>query len=206
MSETIRTQDTTKHLKYEFDNAELLQLGEDLAAKYSELAEHESALNTIKADFKQKFTDAEGAIASLVRKLNAKNEYRDTDCEQVWNYENGTYSVTRKDTKEIVEERALTDGERQMELSQEEEEPDENACFSDKCDHVEDSVCTNDSQAKCVNRVKEPAEEALEEPEGELMPCANEKCDESLDGACTDPKGDISCKTYKAPETDKEPF
>lgn len=122
MSErNFKEQECTKHLKYEFEPEELQALGQDLASKHNELDELEEALNAIKAEYKDKITRVESVISSLVRKVNAKHEYRDIDCVQAWDYDAAIYTVTRRDSMETIEERALTDEERQLELSTEED-------------------------------------------------------------------------------------
>ena len=117
----IKEQDCKKHLKYEFEPEELQELGQNLASKHDELSQFEDALKTIKAEYKEKITRVESEISSIVRKVNVKSEYRDIDCFQQWDYDLAIYRVVRKDSGEVVEERALTDEERQMELSDEEE-------------------------------------------------------------------------------------
>ena len=112
----IVTRKTKRILKVILTEAEERQFGKDIARARQELAATNDQLDEVKAQFKARLEGHEKDMNRLALLLNNGYEYRDVECEVISNYKDGQITVVRTDTGEPVEERAMTDNERQREL------------------------------------------------------------------------------------------
>ena len=112
-----RPSTTTKHLRHDFTPDELAELGAKLADQYDEHRNIEEELNAVKADFKERTLCAEREIGRLSRLIKARFDMRGIECRYEWNKpDSGVVQIVRIDTGELVQERPMSDDERQEEL------------------------------------------------------------------------------------------
>ncbi len=106
-----------KNLPVILTNTELLGISKELAKANQDKAHVESEKKEVNAGFaaKQKMCDAH--IESLSLKISTEREYRDVECEMIFDHENRTKTTYRKDTGEQVECEKLTSEDMQEELN-----------------------------------------------------------------------------------------
>ena len=105
-------------LRCDFSEDELKQFSKDLARSTAQLAQAEEEKKSAMAQFAERLTGAKALASSLARRINEGYEMRMVDCEvRLDSPTNGTATVVRKDTGEIVKERPMTAGELQGELA-----------------------------------------------------------------------------------------
>jgi hypothetical protein len=105
-----------RSLKVVFVDKEKIQMAEQIAGDYRKLRAVEDELDSIKKRYASEIKCLEAGITSTVEKLNSGWDMRKVECEEIRDYDNGSVCVWRRDTAEIVEERAMTAEERQGEL------------------------------------------------------------------------------------------
>lgn len=102
-----------KELRYYFTDGDRLKMGDEMAKASEEL----EALEEEKADFaakmKAKMGEAQGILKGTGRKIRMGFEMRMIECRMEKDFLTNTVRITRQDTGELVEERALTIEERQ---------------------------------------------------------------------------------------------
>lgn len=104
-------------LRHEFSKDERLEMGAKLAEAYNRMSEIEEEEASMKAQVKEKKSQAEATIGSLSRNLGAGFTMVNVDCEPLWDVPNvGEVTLKRKDTGEVAKVRVMTEAERQMEL------------------------------------------------------------------------------------------
>jgi len=108
---------TERTLRHTFDVPEKIELGGKLASILSEMAQIDADLDRIKSEFKGKTAAAEAQLNSVRDKINSGYELRLTKCEVVLDKPKaGMAQVIRLDTGDVVEEREMTEQEKQAEL------------------------------------------------------------------------------------------
>ena len=112
--EKISTKQQTEFLRCNLTEREIAVAADDLAKFLDDGSALETQLISVKADFKAKLERCEADIKIKQRLVRDKCEYRDIECDVEYNYSTLTVKITRKDTKEIVEDRKMTLGEKQM--------------------------------------------------------------------------------------------
>jgi len=106
----------TKNLKVDLTRDELMQAGDELANSNLEGARLESDLKGVKAEYKGKLEEVVGRCKKLTTMISTKSEYRDVECEEVKDYKKGRVHVMRLDTRRIIEDRPMSEAEKQMEI------------------------------------------------------------------------------------------
>lgn len=119
---SLRVKKSKEYLKCEFTEKEILEFGGELARKHSEINELEDQKKRIVSDLKAKSEAADAEASILARKIQNKNEYRDVECQEVYNYVEKTVTIVRVDTGEIVKTRPMNENEKQELLFPEPEE------------------------------------------------------------------------------------
>jgi len=119
---SMRIKKTKEYLKCEFTEKEILDFGGELARKHSEINELEDQKKRIVSDLKAKSEAADAEASILARKIQNKNEYRDVECQEVYNYVDKSVTIVRLDTGEIVKTRPMREDEKQELLFPEPEE------------------------------------------------------------------------------------
>ncbi len=111
------TKPTKHNCRYRFSDAELLQIGKELAEQNSELSALEQDKKRVVADFGAKISAKESDVSIAVNKIQTGYEWRDLACTIHYNTPKaGKKRVIRDDTNEQVDERDMTPDELQMEL------------------------------------------------------------------------------------------
>ena len=108
----------TLALRHEFTNDERLIIGNELASAYNRKAEIEADEAVAKAQIKERQSQVELTIGTLSRNWINGFMIENVICELFWDQPNvGEVSYVRVDNGETVRARAMTEAERQMELS-----------------------------------------------------------------------------------------
>ena len=110
----VVTKQQTEYLKCELTKDEVAAAANNLAKLLDDYQALEAQLTSIKAEFKAKLEKCDADVRIKQRLVRDKYEHRYVECDVEYNYSTGTVKITRKDTGEIVEERAMTLGEKQM--------------------------------------------------------------------------------------------
>lgn len=113
----MRTTKEVKYLRYDFDNAEKMAMGNSLATNYNRLADLKAEEAVFKAQMKDKLAGIELSIQGLSRALYTGYEMRNIDCAVRWDAPNvNEVEYIRMDTGEVAITRPMTEQERQQEL------------------------------------------------------------------------------------------
>jgi len=128
----------TKELKCRLTDEEVLAAADDVQRLLS-------LIESIESDKKSYVSEAKSRIDKLTAELKVqcklvqeKMAWRSVECEEIVDYDNDEYTITRLDTNEDVEKRPLTPLERQMTLPVQDEEPDEDPEGGDEAGEEEE--------------------------------------------------------------------
>lgn len=105
-----------RELPCKLNDAERVELVNQLSEHYESLAEVEIEMKIASNDFKSKLKGLESEIREKSRLVRTGIEYRKVGCDVVLDYEMGSVNVVRSDTDEVVESKAMTDEQRQQRL------------------------------------------------------------------------------------------
>jgi len=103
-------------LRVLFTPPEKIEMSEQIANAIRNLKKAQDDLASVAAQYKSEMKKFEAEIASLAEKVNSGWEMRSIVCREIRDYNNGSVYVFRDDTEELIEERAMTVGERQQAL------------------------------------------------------------------------------------------
>lgn len=121
---TVEIKRVKRSLKCKFTDAEVLQLGKDLAEKTEHYGQLEADKKQVVKDFDAKLAEVDAQIRSASGKVQCGYEYRNIECtEAIGEPTDNKKTVTRLDTMEVVEVRELTDDEKQRHLNFLSEQP-----------------------------------------------------------------------------------
>jgi hypothetical protein len=95
---------------------ELLAKGDSVATLHAKGAELRVKKKTMTDEISGEIKGVEGAISVLVGQIRTRSERREVTCEDIADYEHDLVNVTRKDTGQVIEVRALLALERQKPL------------------------------------------------------------------------------------------
>lgn len=98
-------------LKVMLTDAELQQVGQQMAEARSKQVVLENDLKTITQQHKAKIQEQSSVVDSKSMLLMAKYDYREVACTEKYNYTTERVVVTRNDTGETVEDRRMTKSE-----------------------------------------------------------------------------------------------
>ena len=114
----------TKSLKCQLTSDELLAAGLSLA----EALEREEALENEKKavtdQFKAQITEVTAQVTVKRNLVQNKYEYRPTDCEEIHDFTKSVVNIYRLDTGELINQRAMTQDEKQGKLDFDKAEAD----------------------------------------------------------------------------------
>jgi len=115
-----------RKLKCDYTEDQLKDFSSELASTNVALKEKEEEKKAVAAQMKAEAEEMKARIDSLARKVSNGYEYKDVKCTKTIDFEEGRVVVHRNDTLEIIEERGLTDYERQLTIDVEadDSEPD----------------------------------------------------------------------------------
>lgn len=114
---SIKKRDVTKVLPVELTEKELLQIGTKMVVAQREGRRLGSEKKSVTDEFKDRIGAQNTIVRACEENIDTGLEHRDVDCEETWNYENGKVETVRKDTGEMVDDRAMSALERQMDIS-----------------------------------------------------------------------------------------
>lgn len=127
----VKTQDVRrikKSLKCKFTDAEVLQLGRDLAEKTEQYGQLEADKKQVTKDFDAKLAEVDAQIRSASGKVQCGYEYRSIDCTETFGEPDAAKKTVRRlDSGDIVEVRELTDEEKQRHLNFLQDQPADDA-------------------------------------------------------------------------------
>jgi len=112
-----KTDKIHRRCRVELQDKEKIELGRLMADSQERVAESEANAKSAAAQYKGEIELAKadfGRACSLVR---AGYEERQVECERVFDYVKGEARVTRLDTGEVIEQRPLTEDEKQSEMN-----------------------------------------------------------------------------------------
>lgn len=121
VKELLKTEN--ERLPVKLMDSEIRERGQRLAAKQGELESHVAREKQVKAELKSQKTAIEAEIQRLSGVIRDGTELRDVECDHIADFRKGTVRVIRKDTEQLVTERALSDSERQRRIDGVEPEP-----------------------------------------------------------------------------------
>lgn len=99
----------TEYLRYQFTDAELLDLSKQLARKLAEQERAERELKEVSTQLKAAVTAKENEVSTLSHLVQNGYEYRNIECEVRFDHpEKGKKTMLRMDTGEIVSESKMT--------------------------------------------------------------------------------------------------
>ena len=105
-------QKTVPHyLKHMLSHDELLAAGTQMSEARQKQIELENELKSIVANHKAKIAEQQAVVDARAGLLSRKYDYRDTPCQELYNYETEQVTITRNDTMEIIECRPMTKSE-----------------------------------------------------------------------------------------------
>lgn len=114
---TIRPEQITRELRYQFTSIERLEIAERLANFLKQRDEAIRAFVLVKQDHKENLEELSAHIRTHARFLSDGWEYRDFRCGVLYNSpEVGSKTIVRMDTGEQVAIEPMSDGERQEPL------------------------------------------------------------------------------------------
>lgn len=119
----------TKILPVKLTQDEMVNMSKDLARENQDLGQVEDKKKDVVADFAAQTKKHEANISRLSRMVSTETEYRDVDCVWDFDYKKGNKVLIRTDTKEKIDEREITQDDRQRKLD---EQKTENKTKKDK--------------------------------------------------------------------------
>jgi hypothetical protein len=105
-----------ENLPVKLTDTELLSVGRDQAAALSRRGKFEAELNTYKSQVKADMGREDEMIKKCTGMIESGLEWRDVECVEQHDYTRNVVSILRLDTGEVVRERVMSEGERQMEI------------------------------------------------------------------------------------------
>uniref|UniRef100_A0A6M3ILQ3 Uncharacterized protein n=1 Tax=viral metagenome TaxID=1070528 RepID=A0A6M3ILQ3_9ZZZZ len=112
----VSKKDIMADLRYEFTPAEMQSLSMELANEEIRRKRLKDALADVSATYRSKIKSAEMGISERATKISNGFEYRQTECTQIMDYMAGIVTIIRKDLDEVVEERPMSEAEKQVPL------------------------------------------------------------------------------------------
>jgi len=112
----------TAMAKYTFTAKEYADMAREMARTVGLLASLEGEKKTIVSEYAAKINKAQAEVNELARRMNTGYEFRMIDHERAYDFNGMVVYVTRLDTFECTEERAMTGQEAQMDMGFREEE------------------------------------------------------------------------------------
>lgn len=112
-SKIIRTKES-RMLKVNLTQEELLEAGQKMADAQQQLVELDNELQSFKDQIKGRVAEAEAVVSRCSSLVRQKYEHRSVPCDVTKDWNAHLVTVTRRDTMEIVENRAMTDNEMAM--------------------------------------------------------------------------------------------
>lgn len=103
-------------LRVNLTQKETISFSQSLARANQDLAGEENEKKEVMSSFANKITMLKTNIFDLSKKISNGYEYRGVDVDVFFDYRKGIKIYVRRDTKEVVEEKPMTDHDRQQEF------------------------------------------------------------------------------------------
>lgn len=120
-----KTIKVVKELRCALTDEELLERGQALARALEQMQKREADGKAYAANVKSDIEQYKKEGQRLYHHISEKSEWRQVECEEVHDFDEGKVSLVRLDTGEVVSERRMWDEERQDEIAFLEEPPSE---------------------------------------------------------------------------------
>ncbi|HEY1242218.1 MAG TPA: hypothetical protein VGF16_16755 [Bryobacteraceae bacterium] len=112
-----REKRTFEDVRYDFDETELLALGQELARVNQAQADLEREKKDASADFGARIKAVDARRSRLARKINEGFELRPVECVELLDAPRpGVKSIARSDTGQVIRTEAMTEEEQQRSL------------------------------------------------------------------------------------------
>jgi hypothetical protein len=121
-----KTTKERRHLRVALTNEELLAAGQKLADQLRQKQSLEAEAGAISKQYKAKIAEVDAALEVTRGLVHDRYEIRPVECVNVLDYTDVRCRVTRTDTREIIEDRKLTEDEKQTSLPFDEEAAQDN--------------------------------------------------------------------------------
>lgn len=118
----METKTIRRNLQCNLTQDELLSKGAELSQTMVDIAQLNERKAVQAREMSEEIKKKTGVANNLVRIVNSGMEMRMVECEKMMNYAEGHVLVRRLDNGEVLEERPMTEDERQLPLLVEEEE------------------------------------------------------------------------------------
>lgn len=112
----VKREKYTAMARYDFKEAALQGMAKDIARTVGLLASLEGEKKTLVSEYAAKINKAQAEVNELARMLNTGYEFRMIEHERVYDFNEMVVYVTRLDTFECTEQRAMTGQEAQMDI------------------------------------------------------------------------------------------
>lgn len=114
---------TTRKLPVQLTEEEIQQRSQALAGnlKKTDVLKEEKKAST--SEFKARIDACNDITKKLAEIITSGKEDRDVECEMIKDFKRNTVTITRTDTGEVVDERPMTEDERQEKMWGQESEP-----------------------------------------------------------------------------------
>lgn len=110
----MNTKTITRNLKCVLTESELLVYGKEMAEQEKKAEEIEDEKAAVTKALGEQVKYHSQMARSKAKLINDGFEFREVACDQTFDYPRGLVTVTRKDTGDVIEERAMTADERQV--------------------------------------------------------------------------------------------
>ena len=117
-----KTLKVVKELRCALTDEELLARGQALARALEQMQKREADGKAFAANVKSDIEQYKKEGLRLTSHIAEKSEWRPVECNEVHDFKEGTVSLIRLDTGEVISERRMWDEERQDELHLDEDE------------------------------------------------------------------------------------
>lgn len=112
----IKKKKTERMLRVDFNQKEKNEIASDLARYYRDLEQQRLDRTKIIKGIDAEIKEKEAMISKLVTKVGDGYEHKGVPCEIVLDFKRNTKKITRLDTKKVIEESAIPEDERQLEM------------------------------------------------------------------------------------------
>lgn len=124
----------TRNLKVELTPEEIAKRAIAMAGQHAELARVTLEEAEIKKQYKATLARIEAEITEQVVAVNSGFVYREVECEDIEDWDGKRIVSVRRDTGEEIDQRPMTEKERQLELPLDEAPPNPDPTHSDNPD------------------------------------------------------------------------
>ena len=118
MAKSARIETVRELCKHRLTAEEIAKLHDVLVEKNIELRRVEDEKSTVVSRFSSQIKEVRKVMNETVSTLTNGYEFRPTECAWVVNWDANKSELIRVDTGEIVRDREITDGERQLRLQE----------------------------------------------------------------------------------------